>query len=49
MEEKKNNFLNIMDNKAALLFALQCLDLTSLNGTDNDENIIQLCEKAKKM
>ncbi|MDD2622541.1 MAG: deoxyribose-phosphate aldolase [Bacteroidales bacterium] len=49
MEEKKNNFLNIMDNKAALMFALQCLDLTSLNGTDNENDIILLCEKAEKM
>lgn len=49
MEEKKNKLLETMKNKASLVFALECLDLTSLNGTDNNESIIQLCEKAKRM
>ncbi len=35
------------DNKENLKFCLSCVDLTTLEGVDNDKKVKQLCQKAK--
>ena len=35
------------DNKENLKFCLSCVDLTTLEGVDNDKKVEQLCQKAK--
>ncbi|MDD3281169.1 MAG: deoxyribose-phosphate aldolase [Bacteroidales bacterium] len=47
IENIKTNTLTDINEKSALELALQCLDLTSLNATDTEKDIIDLCEKAK--
>ena len=47
-EAKNRNFLYFADEKQALSFALSCIDLTSLNGSDTDAEIVDLCNKSSK-
>ncbi|MCL1850104.1 MAG: deoxyribose-phosphate aldolase [Bacteroidetes bacterium] len=47
IEEIKNQPLeNFSSEKAAALFALHCIDLTTLEGADNTKKIEQLCNNA---
>ncbi|MBP7103044.1 MAG: deoxyribose-phosphate aldolase [Bacteroidales bacterium] len=43
----RTNVVPNMDERSALELALQCLDFTSLNATDTEKSIIDLCKKAK--
>ena len=47
-EVNNKNFLYFSDEKQALSFALSCIDLTSLNGSDTDAEIVDLCNKSSK-
>lgn len=47
IEDIKTNKLHLMDEISALKLALECLDFTSLNATDTEKDIIDLCEKSK--
>jgi deoxyribose-phosphate aldolase len=45
-EAKNRDFLYFKTEKEALTFALSCIDLTSLEGSDTDAKIIDLCDSA---
>jgi deoxyribose-phosphate aldolase len=45
-EAKNRGFLCFKTEKEALSFALSCIDLTSLEGSDTDAKIIDLCDRA---
>ncbi len=45
-EAKNNKILYFENEKQAIAFALSCIDLTSLESTDTDKQIIDLCNKA---
>jgi deoxyribose-phosphate aldolase len=45
-EAKSRDFLYFKTKKEALTFALSCIDLTSLEGSDTERKILDLCDKA---
>ena len=45
-EIKRHSLKNFTSDKEAVKFALQCIDLTTLEGSDHTQKIAQLCENA---
>jgi deoxyribose-phosphate aldolase len=45
-EIKKQSLLNFSSDKEVVQFALNCIDLTTLEGSDNTKKIEQLCNKS---
>jgi len=46
-EIKQHSLKNFTSEKEAVKFALQCIDLTTLEGSDHTQKIVQLCENAQ--
>ena len=43
---KQHSLKNFVSEKEAVKFALHCIDLTTLEGSDHTQKIVQLCENA---